>query len=360
MENKNNRLLSIDALRGLDMFLLVGIGPVCRALPDFKDTVITNFLANQFRHPQWDGFTLYDLIFPLFLFIVGISMPFSFANRGMDRSGKRSLFRHVFVRFIVLSILGALVWQQPGLYHPTYGYYSVLFRIGASYMLASIIIINCSSRYQAFWAFSLVFGYWLVMKFMPVPGYGYGDFTEEGNLLVYTRKIIAETVSPGVQYILNISIAGSVSNVLFGALAGNLVKSKIKEVNKLRWLVFGGILLAALAWLVHLDFPVNKKLGSSSFVFLTSGLGMLLFALFYWLIDVKGFKKWPFVFVVVGANSIAIYVAHYLVSFNRLAKSILGGIDFGTAHFLAVAVTMAILQWLFCYYLYKNKIFFKI
>src|SRR5690606_13305525 len=110
-EINNGRLLSLDALRGLDMFFLVGLAGIFRALPEYTDNGLNNWLANQVLHPDWQGFTAYDLIFPMFIFIVGVAMPFSFTKRMEKEGGKRELFKHVLLRTLILTILGAILWQ---------------------------------------------------------------------------------------------------------------------------------------------------------------------------------------------------------------------------------------------------------
>src|SRR5690554_5834936 len=110
---KSVRLQSLDALRGLDMFLLVGFTGIFRALPGLNDTPVNNWLANQFVHPEWHGFTVYDLIFPLFIFIVGVAIPFSFSRRLAEPGGKKKLFKHVLTRALILTILGAVLWGAP-------------------------------------------------------------------------------------------------------------------------------------------------------------------------------------------------------------------------------------------------------
>lgn len=162
------RLESLDALRGLDMFLLVGLAGIFRALPKLSDNTVFNFLTQQCYHPEWHGFTLWDLVFPLFIFIVGVAMPFSFARRLQQQGGRRRLYKHVVIRTVVLFLLGLLFWGTPGGTHPDWGYYSVLYRIGISYFFAAIIMLNTKPKGQVVWALGLLIGYWIIMK-LPAP-----------------------------------------------------------------------------------------------------------------------------------------------------------------------------------------------
>jgi predicted acyltransferase len=357
-----SRLQSLDALRGFDMFLLIGFGGILRALPQVSDNAVFNFLAQQCSHPKWHGFTLWDLIFPLFIFIVGVAMPYSFGKRLQRTGGKKKLYVHIVVRTIVLFVLGLVFWGTPGGAHPTWGYYSVLYRIGISYFFGAIIILNAKPRGQAFWAFGLVIGYWLVMRFVPVPGHGAGDFSEPGRLTTFLSQKISDIISPNFKYVLSLSLFPTVSMVLFGALAGQWLDSSNNPNLKTLGLILVGIAFVACSVVVHLSFPINKKLWSTSFTFLTCGLSLLLLSCFYWLIDVRGYRRWAFFFIVVGMNSIAIYMGSRLIDFNSIANVFISALtnSLGTAGPLVTATTVATLKWLFLYYLYRNRIFFKI
>lgn len=356
------RLQSLDALRGFDMFLLIGLGGILRALPQVSHNTVFNFLAQQCRHPKWHGFTLWDLIFPLFIFIVGVAMPYSFSKRLQLAGGKKKLYVHIAIRTIVLFLLGLVFWGTPGGAHPTWGYYSVLYRIGISYFFAAIILLNSKIRGQTLWAFGLVIGYWLVMRFVPVPGHGAGDFSEAGCLTTFISQKISDIISPNFKHVITISLAPTISTALFGALAGQWLQSSESPRNKTIVLLLIGIAFMAFSLIVHLSFPINKKLWSTSFTFLTCGLGLLFLAVFYWLIDVRGYRRWAFFFVVVGMNSITIYLGSRLIDFNGIAYVFIGGFTdlLGTAEPLVTATTAATLKWLFLYYLYQRRIFFKI
>lgn len=354
------RLLSLDALRGLDMLFLVGLAGIFRALPEISDNVLNNWLANQCHHPEWQGFTAYDLIFPMFIFIVGVAMPLSFSKRLKKEGGKRKLFRHVIIRTIILALLGVVLWQQPGGAHPQWGFYSVLYRIGFSYFFAAIIMMNTKIRGQIYWAFGLLIGYWLLVRFFPVPGYGIGDFSEEGNLATYLHNQVAGFISPDFKHVFSITLIPSVSNALFGVLTGHWLMSEKSPIRKAKGLLVAGIVFIIAALIIHLDFPINKKLATPSFTFLTCGISAVLLSLFYYLMDVRGYKKWAFFLIVVGVNPITIYVANSLLKFGNVANVIVGGFDFGNYNLLMFAITVALVKWLLLYYLYKQKFFFKI
>jgi predicted acyltransferase len=358
--NKSNRLMSLDVLRGLDMFFLTILSYIFLRLPEVSDNALFNWLASQCEHPEWAGFTMYDIVFPMFIFIVGVAMPFSFSRR-MDREGgKKELFKHVLIRTIVLMVLGLVLWRSEGGPHPVYGYYSVLYRIGFCYFFAAIIMMNTGIKGQIYWAFGLFIGHWLLMRFVPVPGYGIGDFSPEGNLTTYIGNHISTWVSPNLRYNLSISLIPSVSNALFGVLAGQWLRSGREPMEKAKWLLIAGVLFMLAGLLVHLDFPINKKLGSPSFHLLTCGISTFLLGLFYLIVDVKGYGKWAFFLIVVGVNPITIYVAGWLIGFNDTANVFVGAFDFGNAQSLMIAIIAGLIKWLFLYYLWKQKVFLKI
>jgi predicted acyltransferase len=358
--NKSNRLMSLDVLRGLDMFFLTCLSYVFLTLPEVSDNALSVWLAGQCKHPEWAGFTVYDIVFPMFIFIVGVAMPFSFSRRLSLEGGKKELYKHVFIRTIVLMVLGLVLWRTPGGPHPVYGYYSVLYRIGFSYFFAAVIMMNTGIKGQIYWAFGLFACHWLLMRFVPVPGYGIADFGPEGNLDTYIGNHISEWISPNFRYVLDISLIPSVSNALFGVLAGHWLKSGKEPMEKAKWLLIAGVAFMIAGLLVHLDFPINKKIGSPSFHFLTCGISTFLLGLFYLIVDVKGYRKWAFFLVVVGVNPITIYVAGWLIGFNAIANVFVGAFDFGNAQNLAVAIGASTVKWLFLYYLWRQKVFFKI
>lgn len=361
-KSASSRLMSLDALRGLDMFFLVGFSGIFRALPKYSDNPSFQFLADQCRHPEWHGFTAWDQIFPLFIFMMGVAMPFSFAKR-IERGEKKSIYKHVAFRAVVLFVLGLVYWGNPlGSENHGFGYYSVLYRIGFAYFFGSLIVLNCKARGQALWAFGLVLAYYLAMRFIPVPGYGASDFSEQGNLVAFVGGWFEGFLPPGTKHLLSLTLIGSVANALFGSLAGQWLRSAKSPNEKTSGLLLAGILFVVIGLMAHLSFPVCKKLMSTSFTFLVCGISMILLGSFFWIIDVKGYRKWAFFFVVVGMNSITIYLATRYVDFGRLAGVFLGGFQkyLGSAEPLVLAIATAALMWLFLYFLYRRNIFLKV
>ncbi len=291
---KSKRLMSLDVLRGLDMFFLTCLSYVFLTLPEISDNALFNWLASQCEHPEWAGFTMYDIVFPMFIFIVGVAMPFSFTRRMGIEGGKRKLYKHVFIRTITLNGFGLVLWRSPGGPHPDYGYYSVLYRIGFSYFFAAIIMMNTGIKETD------LLGIWAIDRtlaadaFCPCTRVRDWRFQPEGNLVTYVGNHISEWMSPNFRYVLSISLLPSVSNALFGVLAGHWLMSDKKPEEKAKWLLIAGIVAMVAGLLVHLDFPINKKIGSPSFHLLTCGISTFLLGFFYLIVDVKGYKKWAF------------------------------------------------------------------
>lgn len=352
--------MSLDALRGLDMFFLVCLSHIFLALPELSDNKVFTWLAYQCTHPGWEGFTLYDIVFPMFIFIVGVAMPYSFSNRMKQEGGRKKLFRHVVIRTITLMILGVFLWQEPGGAHPEWGFYSVLYRIGVSYFFASLILMNTSIRGQVYWAFALLLGYWILVRLVPVPGHPFSDINQDVNMGVWLENKISLLLSPDFQHIFSPSLMQAVANCLFGVLAGHWLMSEKSQLMKVKGLLFAGLTFIAAALLIHMDWPFYKKAGFPTFHFMTIGISVLLLSIFYWLIDVKGYKKWAFFLVVVGVNPITIYAASFLIHFKTVANVFVGGFNFGNAQTLMIAIGAGTLKWLFVYYLYRQKIFIKI
>lgn len=358
------RLKSLDALRGLDMLLLVGFAAVFRTLPDVWNHPISTGLANQFRHTEWHGFALWDLIFPLFIFIVGVGLPFSLSKRLGQGADRKKLYMSILRRTVILFVLGLLMNGWLGFDFSNLKWTGVLQRIAIAYFFAAVVLMNTNVRGQALVAASLLIGYWLLMLYVPVPGYGAGVLTPEGNWHAYIDRLFL----PGRMY--NefydedgiLQQVSSIAVCLSGVLAGHWLKSDKEPLEKVRGLLVAGGLSILIAFLWNLSFPIIFKLWSSSFAMLTIGISSILMGTFYWIIDVKGYQKWAFPFIVVGMNSIAIYVASGMFDFGSIVNIFVHGfIDhLGSFRTLFWALCMLVIKWLFVYFLYKQRIFIKV
>ena len=357
------RLTSVDALRGFDMFWIIGGGTFFANIAQVYSHPVTNTLRQQLEHVKWEGFHCEDLIFPLFLFIVGVVLPFSITRRLERGHSRTGIFLHIIKRSALIIFLGLIYndllrfdWAQmrwPG----------VLQRIGICYFFAALIVMNTKWRTQAIIIAAVLILYWLATMFIPVPNYGAGNLTMEGCLSSY----IDQKLIPGqlyYQYGDNegiISTFPAICTVLLGALAGHWLRSGQLGDRKAAGLALAGIISLLIGCLWGLVFPVIKILWTSSYVLIAGGLSLLLLAVFYWIIDVKGYKKWAFFFIVIGMNPITIYFLQRFVDFNEIAQFFLSG-AIEHANFLApltLPLGVVLAKWLFLWFLYRHKIFFK-
>jgi predicted acyltransferase len=320
------RLQSLDALRGFDMFWIISGEGIFHGLKEATGTQPFTGISDQLHHSVWNGFTFYDLIFPLFIFIAGVSMPYSLGRQletaGADRSMvKRSIYLSLVKRTVILILLGMIVngaLQFKGYYDTRFA--SVLGRIALSCFFAALIFVNSTVRGQITWLIALLLGYWLAMMLIPVPGHGAGVLTQEGNLSAYIDrqllpgKLHRKVYDPEGLF----STVPAIGTALLGVLAGQFLRNdRYQALKKVLAMTLASLalLMAGLLWC--LAFPINKTMWTSSFVLYTGGWSLLLFTLFYWIIDVRGFKVWSMPFVWIGMNSILIYVAaHGLVNFE--------------------------------------------
>lgn len=372
MDKNNNkpdstRLRSVDALRGFDMFWIMGIGAVIVQIAAIEQTPFWNTLALQFDHPYWDGFTLWDMIFPLFMFLSGISSPFSIDKQLQKGRSREQILWKVAKRGLILILLG-IIYNTRGIeLRPLaeYRYTSVLGKIGASYIFANIIYLYSKPKAQVLWYWLLLVGYWLLLKFTSAPGYLPGDLSEAGNFASYfDRNVLPGKLSRGIHDTVGLlcTITG-VSTTLLGIITGNFLKKHpMQPMKKVMWFCISGIGLILLALLWSLDFPINKNMWSSSFTLLTGGISLLLFALFYYIIDIKGYHKWSFFFRVIGMNSIFIYVSPIFINYAYMSKGVFRWVGqlAGPYEIPVMGVCTVLMSWLVLYFLYKKKIFIKV
>ena len=372
-ENKgaSERLRSLDVLRGFDMFWIIGGKALILALAAVLSVDLSEWLGHRMHHPEWDGFEPYDLIFPLFLFIAGVSTIYSIDNRLAKGDSRASLHRHFVQRGLILVLLGVFYngllsrdlasadgWGQMR-------YASVLGRIGLAYMFAALIASNTQWRAQLIWVVGLLVSYWAALRFYPVPEYGAWDLDPGHTLTDYIDRHLV----PGKLYKGDrdpeglFAVIPAIATALLGCLTGQLLKrNDIDGLKKTRFMAIGGVVCLGLAWLWNMEFPINKNLWSSSFVLNCAGWSLLLLSLFYLVIDVWQFRRGTLFFTVIGSNSILIYMAPSFLDFDYTNESLFGGILSLTGDFktLLLAVTLLSIKWGLLYYLFRKKIFLKV
>jgi len=359
------RLLSLDALRGFDMFWIMGGESIAREAADLTHWAPLVWFHDQLHHPEWHGFALYDLIFPLFLFMAGVSMPFSFEKRLERGDTHGEIARHVIIRGLLLVVLGFIYNGILKFDWPHTRYPSVLGRIGLAYLFAGLIVISTGVRSRVLWLVGVLVGYWAALRFIPVPGFGAHDLTPGHTL----TDFIDRSLIPGHLYHGDRDPEGllgtmpAIGTALFGALTGEWLKSeRWSEYMKAVGMVLAGAVCLALAWTWNLEFPINKNLWTSSFVLNCAGLSLLLMSLFYLVVDVWGFRRLAFPLIVIGSNSILIYLAPHFIDFAYATHALFDGILGLTGTYQPLLFVMAIVfvKWLLLYLLYKKRIFLRV
>ena len=398
---ESRRLMSLDALRGFDMFWILGADSFVYALHETSRNPVTKFLATQLDHAEWEGFHFYDLIFPLFVFIMGVSTVFSL-TKIIEHEGRAAAVKRVLKRGILLFIV-ALIYSG-GFTNPwpDMRLMGVLNRIALCYTFGGLLFIFCNRRVLAAVAVGLLLGYWALLEFVPfpdvrpVPG-GDAVITKESGFTSVSQLNMASTNMLRGSYIQGVNLTdyldqkylparkydgtydpeGFLSTLpafatgLLGIFAGLLMQSKsVSDEKKVGWLLGAGAAGVALGFLWGLEMPVIKKIWTSSYVLVAGGYSALLLGAFYWIVDMKKWRTWCQPFVWIGMNPITLYLtSNFLggLGFERLARRLAGGSvkNFFDAHVtqgfggvVISAVAVALFLW-FAHFLYRRKIFLR-
>jgi predicted acyltransferase len=358
------RVMAVDALRGFDMFWIVGGGEVVRRAIQVFVNPIPRPIETQFEHVEWEGFVAWDLIMPLFLFIVGTSLPLSLSKRLARGDSRSSLYRHAIQRVAILWVLGmiaqghllSLDWTRLHFYSNT------LEAIASGYLVATFVLLHVNILGQAAVAVGLLVAYWLLLILVPVPGHGAGHLTAQGNLAMYIDQAILGRFRDGTPYTWILSSITFSATVLLGAMSGHLLQSNKTPKTKALGLLGAGLAGLLLGKVTGIWFPIIKHIWTSSFVLYAAGWSFLLLALFYWVIDVLMFRAWAFVFVVIGMNAIFAYMVGEVVDPSRLGHMLWGDAADAMPPAIAFSTAMIVFAgfWLVLYAMYRKKIFIKI
>jgi predicted acyltransferase len=365
----SQRVLSVDALRGFDMFWIVGGEWIVEALKDATPNPLTKVLGSQLQHVKWQGFHFYDLIFPIFVFIIGVSIVFSLSCI-IQQEGRAAAMRRVLRRGVLLYLIGILYYggMSQGVEHIRL--LGVLQRLALCYLFAGLAYCWLDTRGLVIACVSLLVGYWALMRFVPVPAVGAGNFAEGKNLANYLdaqylpwRKWDGDHDPEGM-----LSTLPAIANCLLGVFAGLLLKnSSVAPQRKVNYLLVAGVCSIIAGYIWGLQFPIIKKIWTSSYVLVVAGWSALLLGVFYQMIDIWKWQKWCQPFVWIGMNAITIYILHELIDFQKLAARFVGGeiqsslnrLAHGLGTLLvalvAVALTFAVVR-----FLYVRKVFLRL
>ena len=327
--NPGERVLSVDALRGFDMFWIIGGQKIFRSLDEVFHSPTTQWISRQMDHAEWFGFTFYDVIMPLFLYLVGISMVFSFNKRLSKDPSRMMLCKHILTRVLWLWVLGMVVQGKLLTYDfaAIKLYSNTLQAIAAGYLIAAIIILYFPMIRQLIATMGLLVIYWAVFALVPVPGIGVGSFTPDGNIAIYMDKLVLGSFQDGTTYSWLLSSLNFGVTTMLGVFTGYLLQSKINGMEKLVALLVSGVALTVLGITWQIWHPLIKHLWTGSFVLFSGGLCFLLLAAFYYLIEIRRYRKWCSMFIVVGSNAIFAYVSSHIFDFRLIAKVFVGGLE---------------------------------
>jgi len=418
----SQRLMSVDALRGFDMFWIIGADSLVYALHRLSPSGPTSFLADELEHAEWEGFHFYDLIFPLFVFIVGVSLVFSL-TKTIERAGRGEAVKRVFRRGILLFLIG--IFYSGGFTSPwpDMRLMGVLNRIALAYFFAGLLFCFFKPRMLVGISVGILAGYWAIMTFVPIRDIQLtksnlaalaekaGDektatlFKDESNpsavkdspawaaaekmFYATTNRVtgqfgkglnLANDIDfeylPGRKYDTFFDPEGFLSTLpavvtcLLGVFAGLLLRNQaLPDKQKVVWLISFGVAAAVLGWLWNYQFPVIKKIWTSSYVLVAGGYSAILLGVFYLIVDVWKARAWCQPFVWMGMNSITVYLtSNMLGGFRRLALRFAGGDvrGFLDAHLakgcgdLAISIVGLLLAFWFVHFLYKRKIFLRL
>ena len=303
---ETGRMASLDVFRGLTI-----AGMILVNNPGSWEAIYSPL-----AHAAWHGWTPTDLVFPFFLFIVGVSITLALGRRKDSSGSKRDLYLKIIRRSLIIFLLGLFLAGFPRYDLSTIRIPGVLQRIAVCYLIASILFLNTKWRTQSLIAALLLLLYWAVMILIPVPGFGAGDLSMEGNLAAYVDRTLfgRHTWKPVYDPEGLLSTLPAIATTLFGVLTGHWLRLRQSEYEKVAGLFVAGAALVVAVWAWGFFFPINKALWTSSYVLLTAGLGIQLLAICFWLVDIKGVRRWAKPFLIFGTNALAIYFLSELFS----------------------------------------------
>jgi predicted acyltransferase len=324
-------------------------------------------LSGQFEHVRWQGLHAFDVIWTLFMFMVGVSMTFSLAKRKRMHENHGAIYAHAVKRAVLLFVLGMiaqgnLLQFNLSTFHP---FYSVLHGIAVGYLIATIVTLNFNVKGQAITIAIFLVGYWILLLTIPVPGVGKGVLTPYGNAATYIDHLVFGRfyyVPLGQENTWILSYLGFASSVLLGVLAGEmLLSARTKKAKSLMLYAYGaGLVVVGLIWSLWL--PIIKLLWTSSFVLVAGGISCLMMATFYLVIDVLGYRKWVFPFTVIGMNALAVYMATEMFDFRKIGNIFVGGLLPRVGQWdevLSAAASLTVI-WLILYWMYRTRTFVKL
>jgi len=350
------RLSSLDAFRGWTMFWIVGGSALVAGLQALNANRVINALVYELNHSDWQGLRFYDLIWPSFMLMTGVSLPLSYAKRSLTQTHRQILMR-VLRRFLVLFSLGSLResihFNHPYLIELS----SALQPIAVAY-LAAFLIVPRSWRFQAAVGAGILVFYALLLAFVPAPGVPAGSYDRNANLVLWTDLVTVGRVLPE-HWGTVICTLPTISTTIVGMLLGELLMTNRSTASKMKTIGLVGLSGVVLGWALNPVIPIVMKIWTTSYGLASAGFACLMFLVFYWLVDVRGYRKLALPFLVIGMNAVAIYMSESIIPWSNIVAifthSLAGTLGSFTPLFHAIAVLT--IEWLVLYWMYKRKIF---
>jgi predicted acyltransferase len=310
MNKLPDRLISLDVFRGITI-----AGMILVNNPGTWSRVYKPLL-----HSPWNGWTPTDFIFPFFLFIVGVAMSFSLTKRIERGDSKSQLYGKIIRRTLIIFAIGFFLNLFPFFNFKEVRIPGVLQRIALCYFFASVIMVEANKKWQIGWTIILLAIYWILVKLVPVPGYGAGILEPQGSLSWYIDSTLlaghtwSGAPAPGFDPEGILSTLPAICTVMFGIFAGDWLRSKREHYEKVSGLFVAGIIGLVLGEILKGWLPINKNLWTSTYSIFMAGMALIFLAMSYWFIDIKGFKSWAKPFIVFGSNAILVYSLSSLIA----------------------------------------------
>jgi len=366
------RLISLDVFRGATIALMILV----------NNPGSWSHIYPPLRHAKWHGWTFTDLVFPFFLFIVGVAIVFALSIQKDKQTPLKKIYFKIFRRTLILFGLGLFLNSFPFIDLVQLRIPGVLQRIALCYLFSSVIFLHFNLRGQILWTVGLLLSYWALMAWIPIPGIEAGSFARGANLSNYLDSILLNgyvwkyTAPWDPEGLL--STIPAIATTLMGILTGHLLKSKLTAEDKTIYMLISGNILLLVSSIWHSWFPINKQIWTSSYAVLTAGLALITLGIIFYLIDVKGYRRSSKPFIVYGANAITVYVLAGIVArlttflhftdsngtvttikqwiYQSFFLSWLSPVNASLAHAVLFILVMYLAVWI----LYKRKIFIKI
>jgi predicted acyltransferase len=390
----SRRLLSLDALRGFDMFWIVGGEEVIHSLYKAWPSGPLHVIDQQMDHQPWKGVHFYDMIFPIFVFIIGVSLVFSL-TRMIEQQGRAAAIKRIFFRSVVLYIFGLIVYGGISKGFDQIRWLGVLQRLALCYFFAGLTFCTFRLRGIISVCAALLVGYWALVCFVPVRDFNLQTASlkqrnlnpnskETRDLYFATEPTLRGSFEDGLtlpQHIDYMYLPGyrwdgaydpegllstlpAIANCLLGVLAGLFVRnSKLPDQRKVLWLVGAGLASVLIGFLWGLQFPIIKKIWTSSYVLVVAGYASIFLGVFYQVIEIWHWRKWCLPFVWIGTNAITIYMLFHLIEFKSYAERVAGGpiqASFGRAGELLLSLVVVALTFAIVRFLYNRKLFLRL